>query len=217
MPLGTRKLGFSPQDSASSDRKTAIRNKPRPAGARAGRLPLGRDALRLLLPASTPNDPPGRPTRKNCSAKQQAQAARLGDSFYFAKCEIVESLLRRGARWFERTGLKPAGLRLRRGGAPKGRLIGLTGEKPAPSARGTPTKPQKNLNKAPMGPPTTVCGQKTDFSRSRSTGSPARRGTPAKGSCPTPPHRPNKAPDSRSADRPPPTPPNRPQSPSHGY
>ncbi len=39
------------------------------------------------------------------------------------------SLLRRGARWFERTGLKPAGLRLRRGGAPKGRLIGLTGEK----------------------------------------------------------------------------------------
>ena len=45
------------------------------------------------------------------------------------------SLLRRGARWFERTGLKPAGLRFRRGGAPKGRLIGLTGEKPAPSAR----------------------------------------------------------------------------------
>ncbi len=39
------------------------------------------------------------------------------------------SLLRRGARWFERTGLKPAGLRFRRGGAPKGRLIGLTGEK----------------------------------------------------------------------------------------
>ena len=34
---------------------------------------------------------------KNCSA-QQLLAARLGDSFYFAKSEIVESLLRRGAR-----------------------------------------------------------------------------------------------------------------------
>ncbi len=34
---------------------------------------------------------------KNCSA-QQLLAARLGDSFYFAKSEIVESLLRHGAR-----------------------------------------------------------------------------------------------------------------------
>ncbi len=48
--------------------------------------------------------------------EKRALSARLGDSFYFAKSEIVESLLRRGARWFERTGLKPAGLRLRRGG-----------------------------------------------------------------------------------------------------
>ncbi len=40
---------------------------------------------------------------------------------------------RRGARWFERTGLKPAGLRFRRGGAPKGRFTGHSGEK-------TPTK-----------------------------------------------------------------------------
>ena len=32
------------------------------------------------------------------SPKQRAQTARLDDSFYFAKCEIVESLLRRGAR-----------------------------------------------------------------------------------------------------------------------
>ena len=40
----------------------------------------------------------------------------------------LDFLLRRGARWFERTGLKPAGLRFRRGGAPIGRLIGLTVE-----------------------------------------------------------------------------------------
>ena len=74
----------------------------------AGRLPLGRDALRLLLPASTPSDPSRAPEPKNCPA-QRSRAAHLGDSFYFAKCEIVESLLRRGARWFERTGLKPGG------------------------------------------------------------------------------------------------------------
>ncbi len=63
----------------------------------AGRLPLGRDALRLLLPASTPSDPSRAPDPKNCPA-QRSRAARLGDSFYFAKCEIVKSLLRRGAQ-----------------------------------------------------------------------------------------------------------------------
>ena len=35
-----------------------------------------------------------------CSAQRSTQAARLGDSCYFARCEIVESLLRRGARDF---------------------------------------------------------------------------------------------------------------------
>ena len=39
------------------------------------------------------------PAPKNRSA-QRSWAARLGDSFYFAKCEIVESLLRRGARGY---------------------------------------------------------------------------------------------------------------------
>ncbi len=80
---------------------------------------------------------------KNCSA-QQLLAARLGDSFYFAKSEIVESLLRHGARC--RSALepgcvypnkgsrrdatrRPAGPRLRRGGAPIGRFIGHSGEK----------------------------------------------------------------------------------------
>ncbi len=33
-----------------------------------------------------------------CSAQRSTQTARLGDSFYFAECEIGESLLRRGAR-----------------------------------------------------------------------------------------------------------------------
>ncbi len=37
---------------------------------------------------------------RNYSTKLQALSARLGDSFYFARCEIVESLLRRGARDF---------------------------------------------------------------------------------------------------------------------
>jgi hypothetical protein len=37
------------------------------------------------------------PDPKNCSV-QRLLAAHLGDSFYFAKCEIIESLLRRGAR-----------------------------------------------------------------------------------------------------------------------
>ncbi len=32
-------------------------------------------------------------------ARKRALSARLGDSFYFARCEIVESLLRRGARY----------------------------------------------------------------------------------------------------------------------
>ena len=32
--------------------------------------------------------------------QKQSLSARLGDSFYFAKCKIVESLLRRGARDF---------------------------------------------------------------------------------------------------------------------
>ena len=47
-------------------------------------------------------------------------SARLGDSFYFAKCEIVESLLRRGAlvELSRRAGtaLRPRRPRLRRGG-----------------------------------------------------------------------------------------------------
>ena len=41
------------------------------------------------------------PAPKNRSA-QRSWAARLGDSFYFAKCEIVESLLRRGARGYSK-------------------------------------------------------------------------------------------------------------------
>ena len=61
--------------------------------------------------------------------EKPAPSARLGDSFYFAVSKIVESLLRRGARWFERTGLKPAGLPLRRAGAPTGRFTGHSGEK----------------------------------------------------------------------------------------
>ena len=62
--------------------------------------------------------------------KQRAQAARLGDSFYFAKSKIVESLLRRGARGElsrrARTALKPHRL---------------------------PTKAKKTPAKAPAGPP----------------------------------------------------------------
>ncbi len=63
--------------------------------------PLGRDALRLLLPASTLSETSRAPGPKNfpppCYARRSL-SARLGDSFYFAKSEIVESLLRRGAR-----------------------------------------------------------------------------------------------------------------------
>ncbi len=66
---------------------------------------------------------------KNCST-QWSLAARLGKSFPINSPFIgLISLLRRGARWFERTGLKPAGLRLRRGGAPIGRSTGHPGEK----------------------------------------------------------------------------------------
>ena len=68
-----------------------------------------------------------------------------GDSCYFAVSKIVESLLRRGARWFERTGLKPAGLRFRRGGAPKGRLIGLAGKKASAMRAVYSTKPRRGL------------------------------------------------------------------------
>ena len=44
-------------------------------------------------------------------------------------------LLRRGARGLERTGLRPARPRLRRGGAPTGRFISLAGEKQSLPAR----------------------------------------------------------------------------------
>ena len=53
--------------------------------------------------------PGGRPQRSlrslapplaSASFQKRSLAARLDDSFYFAKCEIVESLLRRGARGF---------------------------------------------------------------------------------------------------------------------
>ena len=56
-------------------------------------------------------------------------SARQRFILHSAHAEVAESLFRRGARGFERTGLKPAGLRLRRGGAPKGRFIGHPAEK----------------------------------------------------------------------------------------
>ena len=78
-----------------------LRALPPRRGERAGRLPLGRDAQRLLLPASTLSETSRAPGPKNfpppCYARRSL-SARLGDSFYFAKSEIVESLLRRGAR-----------------------------------------------------------------------------------------------------------------------
>ncbi len=55
----------SPRPRDAKHRETALRNsavpfpkkQPPHRGGRAGRLPLGRNAQRLLLPASTPNDP----------------------------------------------------------------------------------------------------------------------------------------------------------------
>ena len=70
-------------------------------------------------------------------ARKRALSARLGDSFYFAKCEIVESLLRRGAR-------VPLGTRK----LELARQQEGTGLKPA----GPPTKVEKTPTKAPTGP-----------------------------------------------------------------
>jgi hypothetical protein len=114
VPLGTR-TGTAAKK-ASCRPKTAI----------ADRAPLRR--------------PPRRAQLRCCSAGYGAVSEKEprptvsgrapGKFFRFnSSLKRYISLLRRGARWFERTGLKPAGLRFRRGGAPKGRLIGLTGEK----------------------------------------------------------------------------------------
>ncbi len=72
--------------------KTAIRNKPRPQGARVAATPRGASYISLRSFRSTADGdslwaknhlgPP------YFSAKQ-SPSARLGDSFYFAKCEIV--------------------------------------------------------------------------------------------------------------------------------
>ncbi len=53
---------------------------------------------------------------RNYSA-QRSLSARLGDSFYFAECEIGESLLRRGARGLEGTALRGQRSLRRTGGA----------------------------------------------------------------------------------------------------
>jgi hypothetical protein len=114
---------------------------------RGARVELSRRAGTALRPRRPPLRRAGgaaRHANRTCRA-QFAWTARLGDSFYFAQCEIVESLLRRGARWFERTGLKPAGLRFRRGGAPKGRLIGLAGKKASAMRAVYSTKPRRGL------------------------------------------------------------------------
>ncbi len=84
-----------------------------------------------------------------CSAQRSTQTARLGDSFYFAKSEIVESLLRRGARvpldtrklelarQQEGTALTPGGRCLPALGR------GLTGEK----AENPPPSPNYSLSR----------------------------------------------------------------------
>ncbi len=85
----------TPPDEPDCCSKTAIADRA------PLRRPPRRDALRLLLPASTLSETSRAPGPKNfpppCYARRSL-SARLGDSFYFAKSEIVESLLRRGAR-----------------------------------------------------------------------------------------------------------------------
>ncbi len=103
--------------SASGDRKTSSRNQTATAGRASRRHPRRREPGSLRSPAL-----PLAATRIN--KLRLALTARLGDSFYFARCEIVESLLRRGARNLERTALRPGWPRLRRGGAPIGRFTG---------------------------------------------------------------------------------------------
>ncbi len=99
VPLGTRKLELalqSPLATVEKLRRLAGRRQrgkqraptscaPRPGWRRLARL---FESQFLYLP--TYSRLPG--------PRQRALSARLGDSFYFARCEIVESLLRRGAR-----------------------------------------------------------------------------------------------------------------------
>ena len=68
VPSGTAEAGDAKHRDKFSPKlrpHAFLRALPSRRDGRAGRLPLGRDAQRLLLPASTPNDPPGRPTPKN--------------------------------------------------------------------------------------------------------------------------------------------------------
>ncbi len=73
---------------ASSNLRVPSGTSPRPGWRRRAR-PTGPQLLYL-------HPTPG-PGPKNVFAPRSL-TARLGDSFYFAKCKIVESLLRRGAR-----------------------------------------------------------------------------------------------------------------------
>ncbi len=68
------------------------------AGRPGPGVPLGTRKLELALqyPAGADRSPNAH--SRAPGPKQRAQTARLGDSYYFAKSEIVESLLRRGAR-----------------------------------------------------------------------------------------------------------------------
>ncbi len=71
---------------------------------RGARGELSLRAGTALRPRRPPLRRAGAPTGRSIglTGEKPSLSARLGDSFYFARCEIVESLLRRGARgWRE--------------------------------------------------------------------------------------------------------------------
>ena len=107
-----------------TDRTAA--GKPRSQIARPSAAPRGGRNF-VAAPSATGPSP-----KKNLAPR--SLAARLGDSFYFAKCEIVESLLRRGARGLR--GLPCAGgVRVTPAGRAKLRFAGACRLQPALSAR----------------------------------------------------------------------------------
>ncbi len=80
----------SPYDGRHHPTNRTAARKPRSPIARPSAAPRGGRNFVAAPPATGPSP------KKNLAPR--SLTARLGDSFYFAKCEIVESLLRRGAR-----------------------------------------------------------------------------------------------------------------------
>ena len=134
VPLGTRKLELvlqSPLASAfpylATNCDLRSRESPPPRAARATFTAFTRSSAggnSLFVTATLAN-----------SSAPQSLSARLGDSFYFAKCEIVESLLRRGARGLEGTALRGRRSLRRTGGASRHPGLAIRARKQSLSAR----------------------------------------------------------------------------------